>query len=36
MPVKGNVEEECLAVAENLTDTSLVTRDQIDTCIGSS
>ena len=36
MAVKWNVEAEYLAVSENLMETSLVTRDQVDKCIGSS
>ena len=36
MAVKWNVEAEYLAVSENLMEASLVTRDQVDKCIGSS
>ena len=36
MAIKWNVEAEYLAVSENLRETSLVTRDQLDKCIGSS
>ena len=36
MAVKWDVEAEYLAVSENLMETSLVTRDQPDKCIGSS
>ena len=34
--IKWDVEAEYLAVSENLMETSLVTRDQLDKCIGSS
>ena len=36
MAIKWDVEAEYLAVSENLMETSLVTRDQLDKCIGSS
>ena len=34
MAVKWTMEAEYLAVSENLMETSLVTRDQVDKCIG--
>ena len=36
MAIKWDVEADCLAVSENLMKTSLVTRDQLDNCTGSS
>ena len=36
MGIERNVEAEYLAVSEKLMETSLVTRDQLDSCIGSS
>ena len=36
MAIKWDVEAEYLAVSENLMETSLATRDQLDKCIGSS
>ena len=36
MAIKWDVDAEYLAVSENLMETSLVTRDQLDKCIGSS
>ena len=36
MAIKWDVEAECLAVSENLMETLLKTRDQLDKCIGSS
>ena len=33
--IKWDVEAEYLAVSENMMETSLVTRDQLDKCIGS-
>ena len=36
MAVKWTMEAEYQAVSENLMETSLVTRDQVDKCIGSS
>ena len=36
MAIKGNIEPECLSVTENLKETSLVTRVQLDKCISSN